>query len=74
LEKFKEHNRFVRLTPGNDLIKVKKSPLAIFHPAMPNYKDSGEAMSERTHEQKVKDVSVEDDCLTVLPPTASCRP
>jgi hypothetical protein len=22
-------------------------------------------MSERTHEQKVKDVSVEDDCLTI---------
>jgi hypothetical protein len=52
------------LTGINDLIKVNKSPLANFRFATSKL-GTGGIMSERKHEQKVKDVSVDDDYLCI---------
>jgi hypothetical protein len=52
------------LTGINDLIKVNKSPLANFRFATSKL-GTGGIMSERKQEQKVKDVSIDDDYLCI---------
>jgi hypothetical protein len=52
------------LTGINDLIKVNKSPSANFRFATSKL-GTGGIMSERKQEQKVKDVSIDDDYLCI---------